>query len=73
MIKFIVKPESSNKYDAFAVSIFFKENKKGYFPKTKDETIARLMDFGKQFFAVLTHKELEGNWWRLHIKIYLKD
>jgi hypothetical protein len=45
----------------------------GYIPRDKNEVIARLMDAGKQFFAVVAAKEWEGNWLRLEVKVYLKD
>jgi hypothetical protein len=72
-IKLEVKREADNKYDPFAVSLYFGETKIGYLPKTKNETIARLLDAGKSFFAQLSAKEWEGTWLRLEIKVYLND
>ncbi len=45
----------------------------GYIPKTKNEVLARLMDAGKQFYATIHAKEMEGNWLKLEIKVMLKD
>jgi hypothetical protein len=72
-VKIEVKREADNKYDPFAVSLYFDGTKIGYLPKTKNETIARLLDAGKSFFAQLTAKEWEGTWLRLEIKVYLND
>lgn len=72
-VKLTTVREGQNKYDQFAVALHFQDNKIGYIPKEKNEVIARLMDAGKQFYAVLEAKEWEGNWLRLDIKVYLKD
>jgi len=72
-VKLSLKRESKNEYDEFAIALYFKKEKTGYIPKTKNEVIARMMDAGKQFYAVLQAKEWEGNWLRLDIKVYLKD
>ncbi len=65
--------EGKNEFDKFAVALHFKKNKIGYIPKDKNETVARLMDAGKSFFATIEAKELEGNWLKIEIKVYLKD
>lgn len=72
-VRIDVHREQGNQYDEFAVALLFDRNKIGYLPKKKNETIARLMDAGKQFYAVLVAKEWEGHWLRLDIKVYLKD
>jgi hypothetical protein len=72
-VKIEVRREQGNGYDEFAVALFYEDNKIGYLPRAKNETIARLLDVGKQFYAVLAAKEKEGNWLRLDIKVYLKD
>lgn len=72
-VKLATVREGQNKYDQFAVALHFQDSKIGYIPKEKNEVIARLMDAGKQFYAVLEAKEWEGNWLRLDIKVYLKD
>ena len=65
--------EAKNEFDKFAVALHFKKNKVGYIPKDKNETVARLMDAGKSFFATIEAKELERNWLKIEIKVYLKD
>lgn len=72
-VKIEVKREAGNTFDDFAVALIYEKNKIGYLPKNKNETIARLLDAGKQFYAVLEAKDWEGSWLRLDIKVYLKD
>jgi hypothetical protein len=72
-VKLNMKREGDNKFDEFAIALYFDKNKIGYIPRDKNEVIARLMDAGKQFFATLQAKEWEGNWLKLDIKVYLKD
>lgn len=72
-VKLQVKREAKNKFDEWAVALVFNKTKVGYIPRDKNEVIARLMDAGKQFFAVIAAKEWEGNWLRLEIKVHLKD
>lgn len=68
-----MKREGDNEFDPFAVSLWFQQTKVGYIPKDKNEVIARLMDAGKQFYATIHAKEMEGNWLKLEIKVVLKD
>ncbi|MFM2326460.1 MAG: hypothetical protein RIR31_662 [Bacteroidota bacterium] len=72
-VKLEVKRDAKNKFDDWAVALHFGNTNVGYIPRDKNEVIARLMDAGKQFFAVVTAKEWEGNWLRLEVKVYLKD
>ena len=54
--------EPENEYDEWAVAVYLTENEKlGYISRYKNETIARLMDAGKKFTAVVddAEKELE--------------
>ena len=68
-----MKREGANEFDHFAVALWFRDNKVGYIPKDKNEVVARLMDAGKQFYATICAKEMEGNWLKLEIKVMLKD
>lgn len=72
-VKINCKREADNEYDEFAVALYFEDKKIGYIPREKNEVVARLMDAGKQFFAVIEAKEKEGNWLRIDVKVYLKD
>ena len=69
----ILEREPNNEFDKFAVKVLFKDNKLGYIPKSKNQTVARLMDAGKQFYAKVTAKEWEGKWLRLDLEVFLKD
>ena len=68
-----MKREGDNKFDHFAIALWFQNTKVGYIPKEKNEVLARLMDAGKQFYATIHAKEMEGNWLKLEIKVMLKD
>ena len=72
-VKLDVKREKDNKYDEFAIALYFNKTKVGYIPRDKNEVIARLLDAGKKFFATIQAKEWEGNWLRIEIKVFLKD
>lgn len=44
--------ETENAYDNWAIAIYTKNKEQlGYIPRYKNETIARLMDYGKRFVA----------------------
>lgn len=52
--------EPKNEYDQWAVAIYLDEDDLiGYLTRYKNETIARLMDCGKQFKAVVDEKREE--------------
>ena len=68
-----MKREGKNEFDEFAVALWFRDTKVGYIPRQKNEVLARLMDAGKQFYASISAKEMEGNWLKLEIKVMLKD
>lgn len=68
-----LKREPDNEYDEFAILVLFEDHKLGYIPKAKNQTIARLMDAGKQFYAKAVEKEWEGKWLRLDLEVFLKD
>ena len=69
----ILKREPDNKFDKFAIKLLYKESSLGYIPKSKNQTIARLMDVGKQFYAKVSAKEWEGKWLRMDLEVFLKD
>lgn len=72
-VRLEMKREGNNDFDHFAVSLWFGNTKVGYIPKDKNEVLSRLMDAGKQFYATIHAKEMEGNWLKLKIKVMLKD
>lgn len=71
--KLKLKREPDNEYDKFAILVLMEEHKLGYIPKAKNQTIARLMDAGKEFYAKATQKEWEGKWLRIDIEVFLID
>ncbi len=72
-VKLELRREAKNKFDPFAVALYFEQYKIGYIPRDKNEVIARLLDAGKAFFATMLTKEYEGNWLKIEVKVYLKD
>lgn len=62
--------DAKNKHDQFAVSIRLGERTIGYIPREKNETIARMLDAGKEFFAKIKEREWEGNWLKIIVDIY---
>ena len=71
MYRMVREPE--NKYDEFAIAIFFEDFQLGYVPAAQNEIIARLMDAGNMFFCKLLKKEWQGTWLKLETEIYMKD
>lgn len=46
--------EPDNQYDEWAIAVYYGENDRlGYVTRYKNETIARLMDCGKRFIAIV--------------------
>ena len=72
-VKLTMKREADNKFDGFAIALWFNQTKVGYVPREKNEVIARLMDAGKEFYATIQAKEYEGNWLKLEIQVLLND
>ena len=72
-VKLTMKREADNKFDNFAIALWFQQTKVGYVPREKNEVIARLMDAGKEFYATIQAKEYEGNWLKLEIQVLLND
>lgn len=71
--KLVLKREADNKYDQLAVKIELEDYLLGYIPKENNEVLARLMDAGKNFHAVVHTLEWQGNWARLVIQVFLND
>ena len=72
-VKLTMKREADNKFDNFAIALWFQQTKVGYVPREKNEVIARLMEAGKEFYATIQAKEYEGNWLKLEIQVLLND
>lgn len=66
--------EPDNKYDKRAIVIKTKTGAKvGYVPKKDNVIFSRLMDAGKLLFGKVSKKEVEGNWVRIEVGIYLNE
>lgn len=51
--------EPDNEYDEWAIAVYItEEDKLGYISRFKNETIARLMDAGKKFIAIVDDPEV---------------
>lgn len=73
--KVILKRESDNKYDKYAIELYTEKNQKiGYIARRNNKIFARLMDAGKILYGEIRtinyyFEEIEEIW----IKIFLKD
>ena len=45
----------------------------GYVPRAYNKVFARLMDAGKLLYGTVRHKELIAGYYKIVIKIYMKD
>ncbi len=72
--RFLLIRETENKYDKFAVAIYTSNREKlGYLPRSKNETIARLLDAGKMMFGILRSKQWVDEWLKLELVVWLVD
>lgn len=73
--KLILKRESDNKYDDYAIAVYTEKNEKiGYIAKRNNKVFSRLMDAGKILYAEVRtinyyFEKIDEIW----IRIYLKD
>lgn len=52
--------DADNEHDQWAISVYTKDDRElGYITRFKNETIARLMDYGKKFTAIVDEKPAE--------------
>ena len=71
--------EPSNKYDDWAVQVHTAPATDpanvwlGYLPEGRNETVARLLDAGKNLTARLNHKSWESDWLHLDIEVLLHE
>lgn len=71
--KLVLKRESYNPYDFWAIRVETKKGKKlGYIPKKDNEILARLMDMGIPLYGRIDWKEYKGDWLFGRISIYVK-
>ena len=69
----VLKRDTGNTQDAWAIRVLFDGKKVGYVPADRNEVIARLMDGGKKVGATISDKELLGTWHKIHMEVYLDD
>lgn len=63
-----------NRYDKKAIRVeTMKKEKLGYVPREDNVIFARLMDAGKELFAMLKTIDVVEEWVRVEMDIYLKD
>ncbi len=74
--------EPDNPYDEYAIRIDAMDDedipegasvKLGYIPRAYNKVVARLMDAGKPIYGVLRKKERQGSWFKIVVKVYMKD
>ncbi len=85
-LKLIREPE--NEYDSMAVRLYWGNTRIGYLPRRNNEVIARLMDYGKYFYAVISRvtpyssaenarqEEHSWNWYleeAIRVDVFMQD
>jgi hypothetical protein len=71
--------EADSKYDDWAVQVHTAPATDpanvwlGYLPEGRNETVARLLDAGKNLTARLNHKAWEDDWLHLDIEVLLHE
>jgi len=66
--------EPDNLHDNKAIVIKNADGVKiGYVPKADNVIFSRLMDAGKLLFGRITSKDMQGNWLKVNIKVYLHE
>lgn len=66
--------EPDNPHDDRAIVIKNANGVKiGYVPKVDNAIFSRLMDAGKLLFGRITSKDMQGNWLKIEIKVYLHE
>ena len=66
--------EPDNQYDKRAIVIKNSDGIKiGYVPKKDNAIFSRLMDAGKLLYGRIVDKNMQGNWLKIDIKIFLQE
>jgi hypothetical protein len=66
--------EPDNEYDPKAIAVKNSNGVKiGYVPKNDNVVFSRLMDAGKMLFGKISYKEMQGNWVKIEMQIFLHD
>jgi hypothetical protein len=74
----VLRREADSPYDDWAVQVHTRPEEGGvwlgYLPETRNETVARLLDAGRNISARLTHKSWEEeDWLYLNIEVLLHE
>lgn len=66
--------EPDNTYDNRAIVIKNTDGVKiGYVPRVDNVIFSRLMDAGKLLFGRIASKDMQGNWLKIGIKVFLQE
>ncbi len=71
VLKMVRDPK--NKYDKYAIGIYFNKHRIGWVPRELNEVISRLMDAGKAFFCRIVATQKLDNWFKIDAKIYMVE
>lgn len=68
-----LKREAQNKYDKYAIALYFQNHKIGFIPRESNKIISRLMDAQvMEFHAEITHVEDQAaTWENVRLAIYI--
>ena len=69
----VMKRETDNKYDKFAIALYCEDIKIGFVPATMNLVCSRLMDAGKVFFCRVVSKNWIDTWLQINANIYMVD
>ena len=71
-VKLVRVPD--NPSDPNAIKVYTGDRVKlGYLPRRENPVLARLMDGGKELYALVREKQWQGNWLRVGIDVYMTD
>jgi len=63
-----------NPSDPNAIKVYTGDRVKlGYLPRRENPVLARLMDGGKELYALVREKQWQGDWLRVGIDVYMTD
>lgn len=68
-----MKREPENKYDEFAIAIYFENIRIGYVPAELNLVCSRLMDAGKLFFCRVVDKKWQNKWLKINANVYMVE
>ena len=72
--RLILLREPDNPYDEHAIVIkTLSGNKLGYIPRMNNLILSRLMDAGKELYGITRLKEKNNGYWKIVVKVYMKE